>query len=106
MRVDVSSLNPYARAVSRSAARTGATVDLTAAAGSAPTSSARPLSDSRPDPELGALQGVLTPEESRLIADLFPRQEGGGGAKVGHGYTSAGRPVSGSIPGARLDLKG
>jgi hypothetical protein len=52
----------------------------------------------------GALHGVLTPEESRFIADLFPHPEGAD-AKVGQVYTHAGRPMPGSIPGIRLDLK-
>ncbi len=102
MKVNPYPLNPYVRDISRSAGRTGAAVDMTAA-GSAPTPS---LSGPRSNPEVGALQGVLTPEESRLISDLFPRQEGEPGVKTGQGYTHAGRPRSGSLPGIRLDLKG
>lgn len=102
MKVNVSQLYAYAREIARPAARTGAAVDLTTASGSA--SSARPHSGPRPDREAGTIQGVLTPEESRFIADLFPHQETV--AKAGQVYTHAGRPMPGSIPGIRLDLKG
>jgi hypothetical protein len=105
MKVNPYHLNAYVQGVSRSANRTGASVDLTAA-DTAPTPSARPLSGPRSTPEVGALQNALTPEESRFIADLFPRQEGGTGGKAGQGYTHAGRPRSGSVPGIRMDLKG
>ena len=103
MKINPYQISAYVRDISRSAARTGAAVDLTAA-GTPPKTPAS--SGPRSNPEVGALQGVLTPEESRLIAHLFPRQEGETGARVGQGYTHAGRPTSGSMPGIRLDLKG
>ncbi|OGG56828.1 MAG: hypothetical protein A3F84_10550 [Candidatus Handelsmanbacteria bacterium RIFCSPLOWO2_12_FULL_64_10] len=103
MRVNPAQINAYAREIARPPAQTGAVLDLTTTRGSAPV--ARSLPGPRPDGEVGAIQGVLTPEESRFIAALFPRQEGAD-AKVGQIYTYAGRPMPGPIPGIRLDLKG
>lgn len=102
MRVNPAQINAYAQVASRPSTRTGALLDLTTARGSA--AGARPLSGRRPEEEIGAIQGVLTAEESRFIAALFPHQEGAD-AKVGQVYTPAGRPVPGAVPGIRLDLK-
>jgi len=103
MRINPSQINAYA---SRPAARTGALVDTRATAGAVPARPAQALSGPRPT-QAGTIQGVLTPEESRFIDDLFTKKggDGSGGVRPG-GYTHAGRPASGAIPGARLDLKG
>ncbi|GEM_PF-4819752 len=135
MRVNPAQINAYTRKIDRPLNQTGAVLDVTTARGSAPV--ARPLPGHRIE-EGGAIQGVLTPEESRFIAALFPQgwgrdlngsdrlgraverdgQERLAGwltgalgrvvadAKVGQVYTHAGRPMPGSIPGLRLDLKG
>jgi hypothetical protein len=100
MRINPSQLNAYVREAALPAARPGALVDTGADVGAAPPRPPRP-------PQAGALQEVLTPEESRFIADLFTDGEGIGkaGDRTGVAYTYAGRPASGSIPGARLDVK-
>jgi hypothetical protein len=129
MRVNPAQINAYTQKIDRPLTRTGAVLDVTTARGSA--AGARPLPGHRPEGE-GAIQGVLTPEESRFIAALFPQGRGqwrgtrrpgafggadlngsdrGGGltgadAKAGQVYTHAGRPMPGAIPGIRLDLKG
>jgi hypothetical protein len=116
MRVNPAQINAYAQVASRPSARTGAVLDLTTARGSAPA--ARSLPGHQLEGGSDSIQGVLTPEESRFIAALFPQGRGrdlngsdrGGGltgadAKVGQAYTHAGRPMPGSIPGIRLDLK-
>lgn len=105
MRINPSQFNAYARDISRPAARAGSVVDLTATPGRAPVPSGQPLSGPRATEEVGTIQGVLTPEESRFIAGLFPRRDGQDERDPRAGYTYAGRPVSGSIPGIRLDLK-
>ena len=103
MRVNPSHINAYAREVSLATARTGSVVDLKAAQTQAASAPSAPS----PNREVGSIRGVLTPEESRLIAALFPQPEGRDEVKAGHTYTYAGRAAaSGAKPGLRLDLKG
>jgi len=103
MKINPYQFNAYAREIARPSARTGAVLDVTTGRGSAPT--ARSLSGHRPEEGEGSIQGVLTPEEFRFIAALFPHQERAD-VKVGQVYTHAGRPMPGAVPGIRLDLKG
>ena len=102
MRINPSQLNAYVREAAQTSARTGSLLDLKAAQTPAAAPSAPPQNR-----EVGTIRNVLTPEESRLIAALFPQPEGRDEARAGHTYTYAGRATaSGAPPGIRLDLKG
>ena len=68
-----------------------------------------PRSDNGPRTlkDTGTIQGVLTPEESRFISELFPSRAGeeGTDSKLGRLYSHGGRRTIGALPGVQLDLK-
>ena len=103
MRINPSQLNAYVREVAQTSPRTGSLLDLKTAQTPAASAPSAPPQNR----EVGTIRNVLTPEESRLIATLFPHPEGRDEAGAGHTYTCAGRATASSAaPGLRLDLKG
>jgi hypothetical protein len=103
MRIPSTPIGAYAREVSRTPARAGSLVDLTAAA--SPSTDATPASGAAS--ASGNLRGVLTPEEERFIAGLFGGTEGPKEdlARVGRVYSPVGRTVPGAASGIRMDLR-
>lgn len=105
MRVNSLQIGAYAREISRASAETGKAVDVRT--GQLETVSPPPADAPKALPEVGSIPGVLTPEESRWIADLFRTQDGNVVAKVGTAYTHAGRTIGAPANrGTRLDLRG